>query len=298
MTDRAAATPAGGGSDWLRLMPGVFVLLWSTGFIGAKYGLPYVEPLTFLLVRLALVSVVLALVALATRAPWPASWAAAGRIALAGLLVHGVYLSGVFLAIAHGLPAGVTALIVGIQPLLTAALSGPLLGERVSGRQWAGLLLGLFGVGLVVREKFAIDADHLVGMGFAAAALLGITFGTLYQKRHGAAMDLRSGTAIQYAATALVLAVAAPLSETMRIEWTGEFVFALLWLSFVLSVGAIFLLFALIRRGAAARVASLFYLTPPVTALVAWAMFDERLGAVALAGMAVAVVGVALVNRS
>lgn len=294
MTDRTT----GGGPDWLRLTPGLFVLLWSTGFIGAKYGLPYVEPLTFLLVRLGLVAVVLGLVALATRAPWPKSWAAAGRIALAGLLVHGVYLSGVFLAIAHGLPAGVTALVVGLQPLLIAALSGPMLGERVSGRQWAGLLLGLAGVGLVVREKFAIDADHLIGLGYALAALLGITFGTLYQKRHGTGMDLRSGTAIQYAATALVLAVAAPLTETMRIEWTGEFVFALLWLSFVLSVGAIFLLFALIRRGAAAKVSSLFYLTPPVTALVAWAMFDERLGAVALAGMGVAVAGVALVNRS
>lgn len=294
MTDRTT----GGGPDWLRLMPGLFVLLWSTGFIGAKYGLPYVEPLTFLLVRLGLVAAVLALVALATRAPWPKSWAAAGRIALAGLLVHGVYLSGVFLAIAHGLPAGVTALVVGLQPLLIAALSGPMLGERVSGRQWAGLLLGLLGVGLVVREKFAIDADHLIGLGYALAALLGITFGTLYQKRHGTGMDLRSGTAIQYAATALVLAVAAPLTETMRIEWTGAFVFALLWLSFVLSVGAIFLLFALIRRGAAAKVSSLFYLTPPVTALIAWAMFDERLGAVALAGMGVAVAGVALVNRS
>ncbi len=283
---------------WVRLAPALFVLLWSTGFIGAKYGLPYAEPLTFLLWRLGLVSLILALVALATGAPWPQSWRAVGRIALAGLLVHGVYLSGVFLAIAHGLPAGVTALIVGIQPLLIAALSGPLLGERVTGRQWAGLLLGLAGVGLVVREKFSIDADHLVGMGYAVMALIGITFGTLYQKRHGAAMDLRSGTAIQYAATALALAVLAPLCETMTIQWTGEFIFALLWLGFVLSVGAIFLLFGLIRRGAAARVASLFYLTPPVTALVAWAMFDERLGLVALAGMAVAVAGVALVNRA
>ncbi|MBP2299267.1 DMT family transporter [Azospirillum picis] len=288
---------ATGGQPWLRLMPGLFVLLWSTGFIGAKYGLPYVEPLTFLLIRLGLVAVVLALVALASRAPWPKDWRSAGRIALAGLLVHGVYLSGVFLAIAHGLPAGVTALIVGIQPLLTAALSGPLLGERVSGRQWAGLLLGLIGVGLVVREKLAVDAEHLAGIGYAAAALVGITLGTLYQKRHGAGMDLRSGTAIQYAATSLVLAVVAPLTETMQVQWTGELVFALAWLCFVLSVGAIFLLFALIRRGAAAKVASLFYLTPPVTALVAWAMFGERLGLLALAGMAVAVCGVALVNR-
>lgn len=126
---------ATGGQPWLRLMPGLFVLLWSTGFIGAKYGLPYVEPLTFLLIRLGLVAVVLALVALVSRAPWPRDWATAGRIALAGLLVHGVYLSGIFIAIAQGLPAGVTALVVGIQPLLTAALSGPLLGERVTGRQ-------------------------------------------------------------------------------------------------------------------------------------------------------------------
>jgi drug/metabolite transporter (DMT)-like permease len=288
---------ATGGQSWLRLMPGLFVLLWSTGFIGAKYGLPYVEPLTFLLLRLGLVAVVLALVALASRAPWPKDWATAGRIALAGLLVHGVYLAGIFIAMAQGLPAGVTALVVGIQPLLTAALSGPLLGERVTGRQWAGLLLGLAGVGLVVREKLAIDAAHLVPLGYALVALVGITLGTLYQKRHGGGMDLRSGTAIQYGATALALAVAAPLTETMRIEWTGEFVFALLWLCFVLSVGAIFLLFALIRRGAAAKVASLFYLTPPVTALIAWILFGEKMGIVALAGMAVAVCGVALVNR-
>lgn len=290
-------TATGGGQPWLRLMPGLFVLLWSTGFIGAKYGLPYAEPLTFLLIRLGLVAVVLALVALATGAPWPKDWTTAGRIALAGLLVHGVYLSGIFIAIAHGLPAGVTALVVGIQPLLTAALSGPLLGERVSGRQWAGLLLGLAGVGLVVREKMAIDAAHLVPLSYALVSLVGITLGTLYQKRHGGGMDLRSGTAIQYAATALALAIVAPMVETMHVEWTGEFVFALLWLCFVLSVGAIFLLFALIRRGAAAKVASLFYLTPPVTALVAWVLFGERLGIVALAGMAVAVCGVALVNR-
>ncbi|WP_448205484.1 DMT family transporter [Azospirillum sp. sgz302134] len=297
MTVQASAA-TGGRPEWVRLMPGVFVLLWSTGFIGAKYGLPYAEPITFLLIRLGLVAVVLGLVALVTRAPWPKCWAEAGRIALAGLLVHGVYLTGVFCAIAKGMPAGVTALIVGVQPLLTAALSGPLLGERVTARQWGGLMLGLGGVGLVVSEKISFDSANAVGMVLAIAALLGITFGTLYQKRHGTAMDLRSGAAIQYAATAAVLAVLAPLFETMQVRWTGEFVFALLWLSFVLSVGAIFLLYALIRRGAAARVASLFYLVPPVTAVIAWAMFDERLGVLALAGMALTVAGVALVNRA
>ena len=297
MTVQASAA-TGGRPDWVRLMPAVFVLLWSTGFIGAKYGLPYAEPMTFLLVRLGLVAVVLGVVALVTGAPWPKTWAEAGRIAFAGLLVHGVYLTGVFCAIAKGMPAGVTALGVGLQPLLTAALSGPLLGERVSGRQWGGLLLGLVGVTLVVSEKIRFDSGSGTGMVLAIAALLGITFGTLYQKRHGTAMDLRSGAAIQYAVTAAVLAVLAPMFETMHIQWTGEFVFALLWLSFVLSVGAIFLLFALIRRGAAARVASLFYLVPPVTALVAWAMFDERLGVLALFGMALTVAAVALVNRA
>ncbi|HYG87689.1 MAG TPA: DMT family transporter [Azospirillum sp.] len=285
-------------SDWVRVMPGVFVLLWSTGFIGAKFGLPYAEPFTFLLLRMALVSALLGLVALVMGAPWPKSWRMAGRIALAGLLVHAVYLGGVFFAIANKVPAGIAALIVGVQPLLTAALAGRLLGERVSLRQWGGLLLGLAGVGLVVSEKLSFDGGSLLGIGSAVAALVGITLGTLYQKRHCTGMDLRTGAVIQYTVTAAAFAVLAPLTESMRITWTGEFVFALLWLTFVLSVGAVFLLFALIRRGAAARVASLFYLTPPVTAVVAWAMFDERLGALALAGMAMTVVGVALVNRS
>jgi drug/metabolite transporter (DMT)-like permease len=294
------ATPAAGqetGLGWVRLMPGVFVVLWSTGFIGAKYGLPYAEPLTFLLIRLGLVAAVLAGVALAMRAPWPRSAAEAARIALAGLLVHGVYLGCVFSAIDQGLPAGLAALVVGLQPLLTATLVGPLLGERVTARQWIGFLLGLAGVALVVQEKVSLRAEDAQALGLTVVALVGITLGTLYQKRHCGGMDLRSGTAIQYAATALALGVLAPLLETMEVRWTGEFVFALAWLGLVLSVGAVFLLFLLIRRGAAASVASLFYLVPPCTAVTAWLLFDERLGAAALAGMALAATGVALVNR-
>ncbi|WP_084536343.1 DMT family transporter [Azospirillum halopraeferens] len=291
------ATRSPAGAAWVAAMPGVFVVLWSTGFIGAKYGLPYAEPLTFLLTRMTLVAAVLAVVAVVMGAPWPRRPREAGHIALAGLLVHGVYLGGVFCAIARGVPAGVTAVIVGLQPLLTAALAGWLLGERVSPRQWGGLLLGLGGVVLVVGDKLSLDHGHLTGIGLALAALVGITLGTVYQKRHCTGMDLRTGAAIQYGATAMAFAVLAPLTETMRISWSGEFVFALLWLSFVLSVGAIFLLFALIRRGAASRVASLFYLVPPVTALIAWALFDEQLGPLALTGMGLAVAGVALVNR-
>jgi drug/metabolite transporter (DMT)-like permease len=286
-----------GGTDWLRLTPAVFVLLWSTGFIGAKFGLPYAEPLTFLTIRLSLVAGILAVAALAMRAPWPRRWADVGHITVAGLLVHGVYLGGVFTGIAHGLPAGVAALIVGLQPLLTAAASGRVFGERVSSRQWAGLTLGLCGVLLVVWENLSLQAGYLTGIALCIAALVGITVGTLYQKRFCSGMDLRSGTAIQYAATSAgLLAFAWPL-ETMQVQWTGEFLFALAWLGLVLSVGAVFLLYVLIRRGAAAQVASLFYLVPPATAIIAYLMFDERLGVLALAGMVVTATGVALVNR-
>lgn len=285
-------------SLWLRLTPGLFVVLWSTGFIGAKFGLPYAEPLTFLVVRLSLVAAVLAVVAVATGARWPRRLDEAGHIAMAGLLVHGVYLGGVFSAIAAGLPAGLTALIVGLQPLLTAAAARRVLGEPVTGRQWLGLALGLVGVVMVVWEKLVPGTGSVQGVALALLALVGITAGTLYQKRYCSGMDLRSGAAIQYTATSLVLLVLATGLETKHIAWTGSFVFALAWLILVLSVGAIFLLFRLIRRGAAARVASLFYLVPPVTAVIAWAVFDERLGPIALAGMVVTALSVALVNRS
>lgn len=287
----AARSPLG-----LALMPALFVLLWSTGFIGAKFGLPYAEPATFLILRFAIVAALLGVIALATKAPWPTSPGAMGHMVVAGLLLHGVYLGGVFASIAHGVPAGVSALIVGIQPLLTAALAGRLLGEQVTKLQWSGLALGLVGVALVVADKFGGGAGTPLGYALSFIALLGITAGTIYQKKFCAGMDLRSGNAVQFAATALGLLPFALLFETMHIEWTGRFVFALGWLCIVLSVGAISLLFILIRRGAAARVASLFYMVPPCTAVMAWALFGETLGALALAGMACAIVGVALVN--
>lgn len=279
---------------WVTIMPGVFVLLWSTGFIGAKFGLPYAEPFTFLLWRFAILTVLLSAVALATGAPWPTA-REAGHTALIGLLVHGAYLGGVFAAIGFGIPAGIAALIVGTQPILTALGAGPLLGERVTGRQWIGLLLGLGGVGLVCARKLNFEGADLQGIAACLIALVGITLGTLYQKRHGASMDLRTGSAIQFAASACLMAVLASLTETMEVQWTGEFIFAMAWLVLVLSVGAISLLFILIKRGAASQVASLFYLVPPMTALIAFFLFDETLGWMALVGMGIAVVGVALV---
>jgi drug/metabolite transporter (DMT)-like permease len=279
-----------------RLAPVLFVLLWSTGFLGAKLGLPYAEPLTFLLVRFLLVVVLIAAVALAMRAPWPREPREIGHAAVAGLLLHGGYLSGVFGAIGAGLSAGLTALVAGLQPLLTAVAAGWLLKETVRPRQWVGLLLGLAGVAMVVSNKIEIGAS-LEGLPLAFFALFCITAGTLYQKRFCTAMDLRSGAVVQYAAAALAMAVAAPALETMVIDWTGEFVFALAWLVLVLSVGAITLLYRLIRAGSASKVASLFYLVPPVTALMAWALFDEPLTALVLAGMAVTAAGVLLATR-
>ena len=284
-----------------RLMPLLFVVLWSTGFIGAKYGLPYAEPLTFLAVRYVLVIGLMTLLALAMRAPWPASPRDAMHIAVTGLLVHAVYLGGVFMSIHHGLPAGISALVVGMQPLLTGALAGALLGERVSSRQWAGLALGFAGVALVVGSKVSVDGVATDALGRmllpALAALVGITAGTLYQKRFCPRFDLRTGSVLQFLPSLALTALVASQIETMQIDWSGEFIFALLWLVLVLSLGAISLLNLLIRSGSAVNVASLFYLTPPTTALIAWAMFGETLSPLALAGMAIAVSGVWLARK-
>jgi len=281
---------------WSVMLPGLFVLLWSTGFIGARLGLPYAEPMTFLGLRMAIASLLLLGVALATRAPWPPGRRGVVHVAVAGLLVHGVYLGGVFWAIDHGQGAGVTAIIVSVQPLLTAALAGAVLGERVTARQWVGLLAGFAGVGLVVSGRLDAGTASPATVASALLALAGITLGTLYQKRFCPATDLRTGGAIQFAVTGLALLALAAATESLAIEWSGEFLFALAWLVLVLSVGAIGLLFALIRRGAAYRVASLFYLAPPFTVIFAYLLFDERLDARALAGLAVVVAGVALVN--
>ncbi|WP_341646832.1 DMT family transporter [Thauera sp. SDU_THAU2] len=289
-------------SPWVqRLTPLLFVLLWSTGFIGAKFGLPYAEPLTFLAARYVLVIALMTALALLMRAPWPSSPSEAFHIGVTGLLVHALYLGGVFMSIDRGLPAGVSALVVGMQPLLTAACAGLLLGERVSPRQWAGLALGFAGVGLVVGSKATVDgvtSEALLHMLTPAlAALLGITAGTLYQKRFCPRFDLRTGSVVQFVPTLAVTALLASQTETMAIDWSGDFIFALLWLVLVLSLGAISLLNLLIRSGSAVNVASLFYLTPPTTALIAWAMFGETLSAIALAGMAVAVAGVWLARK-
>ncbi|MGE5491041.1 MAG: DMT family transporter [Actinomycetota bacterium] len=280
-----------------RFYPFLFVFLWSTGFIGAKFGLPHAEPLSFLLVRYGFVIALMTAIALASRAPWPREPRQWLHIGVSGILVHAVYLGGVFSAIKAGLPAGVTSLVVGMQPLLTALGAGWFLKEKVSGRQWAGLLLGLIGVALVVSGKLGEGAGLGPMLMPALLALIGITAGTLYQKRFCARFDLRTGSVIQFVPSAVLTAVFIACFEDFRIEWTPQFAFALAWLVLVLSIGAIGLLNLLIRSGSAVNVASLFYLTPPTTALIAWGAFGETLAAPALAGMALAVSGVYLVAR-
>jgi len=280
--------------------PLLFVVLWSTGFIGAKFGLPYAEPFTFLFIRMVLACALLLLVTRITRSTFPRHVADYRHISVSGLLIHAGYLGGVFFAIDHGMPAGLSSLIVGLQPILTAVLAQAMLREKVTSRQWAGLLLGFLGVALVVEEKISAALDHPIRrVAFAGVAfgLVATTAGTLYQKRFVRTVDLAAGATIQYAASAIVLGLLAFQFETMEIDWTPRFVFALGWLVFVLSFGAILLLLRLIREHSVSRISSLLYLVPPLTAIEAYFIFGEKFGLVALVGMALVVLGVALVIR-
>ncbi|WP_336268482.1 DMT family transporter [Vreelandella arctica] len=289
-------------SAGLAAMPAIFVLLWSTGFIGAKFGLPYAEPFTFLFIRFVLTLLLLIPLALLMRIPWPTSPRLWTHIAISGFLVHGAYLGGVFYGIYLGMPAGLAALLVGLQPLLTAAFAGPLLGEELTRLQWVGLSLGLIGICLVLGSKLEIGESLFDGFGISAllcvtAALMGISLGTLYQKRYCTSMPLLSGAVIQYLAAGVLLGSGALLFETRQVEWSSTFILTLAWLVLILSIAAILLLMALIKKGEASRVASLFYLVPPVTALQAWWLFDERLPLLGLAGMVIAITGVVMVIR-
>jgi drug/metabolite transporter (DMT)-like permease len=277
-------------------MPLAFVLLWSTGFIVAKSAAPHAPPLTFLLYRFAGVIVVLLPLAWLTRAPWPSSARAWRDTAFVGLLLQATYLGGVWVAIALGMPAGVSSLLVGTQPLLTA-LFGATVGERVTRMQWLGLMLGLVGITLVLSDRLTLAGVGPLALAVNALALVGITAGTLYQKRHGASVDLRTGSIIQFGASFIAVLPFAIAFESMAVDFTLEFWAALAWSIFALSLAAISLLLVMIRRGRATEVASLMYLTPAVTALLAWLIFGERLGTLAWGGVVVTMAGVALVLR-
>lgn len=273
-----------------------FVLLWSTGFIGAKYGLPYAGPATFLALRFALASVLLGAWVVLARAPWP-NLTQARDAALVGVLLNVVYLGGVYQAIRLGTEAWVTALIVGLHPVLTPLIARRVLGERLGGPQWAGIALGFLGVGLVVARKLEAGIGDWRGVALCLGSLVAMSTASIYQKARAGAHPVRSTTLIQFLAATAVLAPVSLLAEGGAVEWTGAFVLALGWLVVVLSLGALSLLLYLIRRGAASTVASLFFLVPPTTALMAWAAFGEGMGPVEMTGVAAAALGVLMVNR-
>lgn len=285
------------GSRGSIAFPGLFVLLWSTGFIAAKYGLPYAPPFAFLAWRFVFVAALMTGVALATRAAWPRTLREYADLAAVAVMVHALYLGGVFVSIDAGMAAGTSAMLVGLQPIVTVVLAHWWMKEDVNARQYAGLALGLAGVYFVVRHKIDFSG-HLEGLLPSAIALVGISVGTLYQKRHCAHVDLRSGSAVQFLVCAALYVPLALLVDARPVQWTGHFVFALSWSVLVLSVGAISLLYWLLRHGAAANVARLFYLVPPTTALMAYLLFGERLDAWALTGMVLICVGVMLARRN
>jgi drug/metabolite transporter (DMT)-like permease len=282
-----------------RLVPALFVVLWATGFIGARYAMPYAEPFTFLAARFGLTIAILgAIVAWRRRAGL--SPRAAFHAAIAGSLMHGVYLGGVFWAVRNGMPAGLSALVIGLQPLITALLAGAVLGETVLPRHWIGLATGFAGVAIVLAPKFSAAAGDVTGANLAAClvAVIGMSVGTIWQKRFVASGDIVTATLWQYLGGAVPTVALALALERQEVTLNAELVFALAWLVLVLSIGAIFLLMYLIRVGVMARVASLFYLVPAVTAVMAWALFGESLTGLQLFGMAVTTAGVALATRA
>lgn len=277
--------------------PFVFVCLWATGFVGARMGMPHSEPGTFLALRFACAFVLLALIAWVARAPWPGTRTGLKSIAI-GFLIHGTYLASVFWVIDRGMPAGVSAVVVGLQPLFTALLAGWWLKEAISAKHWFGLVLGIAGVYLVLYPGIDL-ADSGVSSITICVSLLGmlsVTVGTVLQKMLGSSVDLRSGTALQYLGAFVPVFALAMFSETGAIAWTGEMILAMTWSIFVLSLVAIFLLMWLIQEGSVAKVSSLFFLVPAVAALMSYHLFDETLDSLQLTGMALCAAAVALVG--
>ena len=286
----------------MRLAPIVFVLVWSTGFIGARYGLPYAPAFGLLAVRLSIAAAALAILATAFRSTWPTNRAAYSRSAVIGVMMHAGYLGGVFVSIDLGLPVAVSALIVCLQPVAVAALSRPVLNESLVARQWCGIALGLIGAILVLEPGLSatgVTGSYSAGaVGAAVFALVCSTLATLLQKKHGSTIPMLPGTAVQYAAAAAVLTVLAVIFDQRPFTWTPQLIGALVWMVFALSIGAILLMFWLLRRGTAAGVSSLYFLVPPVTLLMGWLLFGQTLPPIALIGFAVSSFGVLLVRDS
>ena len=282
------------GLKFSRFAPVLFVLLWSTGFVGAKYGLPYADPFMFLSVRVLIAALILFAVAALMKSPVAIGGAAIRRSSLIGFFLHACYLGGVFFAISKGLPAGVAAVVTSLQPVLVSLLAVKVLGEQLKAKQVVGLVLGLIGVVLVLGPSFEQDipASGVIGI---LVALIGSTVATLLQKKIGGDVPLISGTAYQYLASGFVLTIAAVATGGTRIQWSGQFILAFVWLIAVLSVGAILLLLWLLNTGSAASVSSLLYLVPPATAMEAFFLFGEKVNTQGFLGIGITALGVWLV---
>lgn len=285
---------------WLGAMPWVFVLIWSTGFIVARYGMPHAPPMSFLAVRYALSILCFLPWIVLAGVKWPSDRPQALHLAVTGVLMHAGYLGGVWAAVKAGMGSGLSSLIVGIQPVLTAIWLTSVGGHHVSRRQWLGLLLGFAGLVLVVSRKFGAggpgDSANWLNLSFAVMALFAITAGTLYQKRFVQPCDVRTANTVQLAA-ALVVTLPLALLETETMRWNAELAGAMAWSVLGLTLGGSSLLYMLIQRGAAASVTSLMYLVPPCTALIAWVLFAEPITATTIAGTALTAFGVSLVVR-
>jgi drug/metabolite transporter (DMT)-like permease len=281
--------------------PIIFVLLWSTGFIGAKYILPYAEPFVFLTIRYLFATLILVAIAKAIGESLRISWPQVKQSILVSVFLHVIYIGGVFYAIFIDIPAGITAVIVSLQPILVSAVAIPLLNERLSYKQIFGLLLGFIGVTFLLIPKL-FEGD--LSIGFSAAgitacvlALLGTTAGYLIQKKGGSDIPFLAGTAVQFASATIIFAIASIIFEPLKVDITLEFILALAWIVIALSIGSIFLLFYLLRKGSASSVSSLYYLVPPLTAIQAYLFFGERINTIGLVGMALAALGTLIVTK-
>jgi drug/metabolite transporter (DMT)-like permease len=287
---------------FLRLSPLLFILLWSSGWIVAGYSARHSDALTFLALRFACAGVAVAAIAFAVGAPWPKGRRALFDAAVAGILLHAVYLGGVWWAVRHGLPAGVSGLIAGLQPVLTALFAPLIVGERISLVRWAGIVCGFIGVGLVLEPKLVGVAPEalqavLLPILVNVFGMFAVTFGSFWQKVRIVSGDLRTVTAVQYIAAFLFTLPFAVLLEPMRIDWNLTMVLVLAWSVLALSLGGIGLYLVLIRRGQVSRIATFLYLVPPAVAVEAFPLFGETLTPIQLVGMAVAVLGVVLASR-
>lgn len=293
--------PSHNNKTFLAMAPVLFVFLWATGYVGAKLGAPYAEPYTFLTYRFAIAFVLILIFAYCVGAKWPDNIKDAGHSIVAGVLIHGAYLGGVFHAIDLGMSVGISAIIIGLQPVLTAFASAPLFGEPVSAKQWLGIGLGFIGLVIIVSAKTtsadtAAQSTEMLQYGVCAMALVALTAGSFYQKAFCAKQDLRSGNVFQLFGATIYVLIVALILEDGHIEWTGEFVFALSWLVLVMSLGAFSLLMVLIRMGAISKVASLLFMAPPIAAILGYVLFGEILTSFQIFGMVISSLGVVLAS--